>query len=129
MMAFELRGPATTVLIDDAGEELFELPSRYGETASQLPQIHARFYQASAIYPAVIPQLRDELQRLQKRREGELVPVLRRERKVFSKDKAVEARTLQALLHQDALYLLLERLLQLCDECLATGATIECVGD
>jgi hypothetical protein len=41
-MAFELRGPATTVLIDEPGEEIFTLPSRYGEIVSLLPQIHAR---------------------------------------------------------------------------------------
>jgi hypothetical protein len=128
-MAFELRGPRTTVFIDDAREEVFALPERYDERASILPWLRSRFYHSSVIHPDTVPMLRDEAHRLLDRREQELEPSLRSTRKVFSRDKQVERQIFETLFRQDPVWSLLHEILRLCDECGAAGAPIHCQGD
>lgn len=128
-MAFELQGPRTKVFIDTAREEVFMLPARYGEPARVVPWIRSRFYHSSIIHLETLPQLRDEASRLRGRREQELEPRLRAERKVFARDVRVERRIFDTLFRQDTVWVLLDEIVSLCDECAAAGAPIRCEGD
>ena len=128
-MPFEIANDRRAVTIEHQDDSLFDGLYANSNTFSILPQIHAEFYGSFTVTVGMLPQLRDEIERLVERRRTDVTPKLIRQHRVTAKSLEILAPIMAGLLARDEIYAKLSELLALCDDSLARQKPIVCLGD
>ena len=77
----------------------------------------------------MLPQFRDEIERLIEKRQNEITPKLIRKHEVTARSPEILAPIVEGLLARDDIYAKLTELRDLCDDSLTRQQTIVCLGD
>lgn len=136
-MGFDVVGPARQVRasnIDDEGQppyDVLAMPRAYGLTCPQLEKLNQRFYDSTSVRFAggEVHRLRDELIRLRDAYQARRVPELIEERRVRARNPDIRRAILAQLLQEDTVYRVLEEFRRLCEEAIAAGVDVRCIGD
>ena len=128
-MAHQIFNQSTTVSIEHGDEALFDLLPDDGSDFSITRQLDAKFYGSMTISVGMIPQFRDEIERLLDQLSEQLIPQLKRGHQVTATDPSVAGPILDGLLARNPLYSKLKEIIELCNNSLKSNQPIECIGD
>ncbi len=127
-MAFDIRGPNSTVRIEDLDEPILELPERLDIPCPQFARISDQFDQSFEIGGAELRQLADELFRLldafRARKESQLESL----GMVTADDPIVRASVFDGIVRRNPVHIKLEALMACCKQAVSAGESIRCRG-
>ena len=134
-MGFDVFGPSGRVCASNPDVaplyDIFSMPAQFGLRCPQLEKLNRRFYETTILdnNDGTIEALRGELVELRDAYRGHLEPNLVRERHIRVKDPAMRRAVLDRVLNDDVVFRVLEDLVRLCDEAIATEVPLRCIGD
>lgn len=127
-MAFDIRGPQSTVRIEDLDEPILELPERLDLACPQFARIADQFDQRFEIEGAELRQLADELFRLLDAFRAFKESQLQSLDMVTAEDPVVRASVFDGIVRRNPVHKKLEALMVCCKQAVSAGEPIRCHG-
>jgi hypothetical protein len=128
-VSYELFNRRHAIEIEREDESLFDLLPDDGTRFPIVRQIWQKFYGSMVISPSMVPGFRDEIAGLLAVHTTRITPEIRRAKNITATDPTIAHAILEGLLAKNRTHKKLTEILALCDDSIATGESIEGVGD
>ena len=129
-MAFQLNSPNKMVIVDEEEEQIFQLPEKFGLNLEMLGYLGERFYASPTLRDErSVLKLRDELSLLREKYLEHRREQIAAEKKVRAKNESARKQILDSMISDDPIKVIIERMMELCDDSLETSGPVICSSD
>ncbi|WP_124328524.1 hypothetical protein [Desulfonema ishimotonii] len=128
-MAFDIYGPETHLADDSCDYEMLEFASSLNKKLPFLEKLLNKFYNSTEVKIQEISLLKCELEFVRKKYQEKIIPIIIKEKRIYSKNRKIYKHIIAQLLMKDRMYNYLSDFINICDEADEKNTTIRCIGD